>query len=195
MRRLTRTASRWALTVTLLAVAASGCGTETQPEGTAGSAPATPAATAPSGAATDIARPDPSLFTLAPEGSVNEDTGQTISPDPAVWDEESRAAAIAAAEAALEAFAHPELDYDTWWAGLDPHLTQEAAEAYVYVDPANIPVHELTGSGTIIEDASAYVATVKIPTDAGRYDVLVIRTSGSAPWLASRIVPVEEAEQ
>ncbi|QHO90076.1 hypothetical protein CWT12_00220 [Actinomyces sp. 432] len=193
MGELTWTPSRLLLPLAALAAIVSGCSTDAPPEATSSSTATTPVPPSPSATATDFKRPDPSQFTLAPEGSVDEDTGQTISPDPAVWDDASREAAIDAAEAALEAFAHPELDYDTWWAGLDPHLTQEAAEVYVYVDPANIPVHELTGSGSIIEDASAYVATVKIPTDAGRYDVLVIRTSGSAPWLANRIVPVEEA--
>lgn len=128
-----------------------------------------------------------------PEGLVDADTGATISPDPAVWDDQSRAAAVAAAEAALTAYARPGLDHDTWWAGLEPHLTQKAAQDYVDVDPARIPVSKLTGPGTIIQDSSAYVAMVKIPTNAGRYDVLVIRSGGSAPWLASRFMKVEEA--
>lgn len=130
---------------------------------------------------------------FTPERLVDEDTRETISPDPAVWDDRSRAAAVAAAEAALEAFAQPDLDHDAWWDGLESHLTQGAAQDYVWVDPARIAVRKLTGPGTIIEDSSAYVATVMIPTDAGRYDVLVIRASGSSPWLASRFMPVQEA--
>lgn len=137
--------------------------------------------------------PDLDQFTPPPSGLVDEDTGETVEPQPVPeWDEASRVAVVDAAEAAMTAFARPDLDYDTWWAGVEPLLTPEAAEDYAYVDPANIPVREVTGEGFIVNDASAYVATVEVPTDAGRYQLVLNRKHADAPWLVSRITPVEE---
>ena len=137
--------------------------------------------------------PDLDQFTPPPSGLVDEDTGETVEPQPVPeWDEASRVAVVDAAEAAMTAFARPDLDYDTWWAGVEPLLTPEAAEAYAYVDPANIPVREVTGGGVIVNGASAYVATVEVPTDAGRYQLVLNRKNADAPWLVSRITPVEE---
>ena len=83
--------------------------------------------------------PDLDQFTPPPSGLVDEDTGETVEPQPVPeWDEASRVAVVDAAEAAMTAFARPDLDYDTWWAGVEPLLTPEAAEDYAYVDPANI---------------------------------------------------------
>ena len=138
--------------------------------------------------------PDLDQFTPPPSGLVDEDTGETVEPQPVPeWDEASRVAVVDAAEAAMTAFARPDLDYDTWWAGVEPLLTPEAAEDYAYVDPANIPVRKVTGEGVIVEDTSAYVATVEVPTDAGNYHVLLIRQDAASPWLVSRISP-EESE-
>ena len=72
-------------------------------------------------------------------------------------------------------------------------MTPDAARNYVYVDPANIPTRQVTGPGVIIEDSSAYAVTVQVPTDTGRYHVLLIRKDADAPWLVSRLTPIEEA--
>lgn len=139
--------------------------------------------------------PDLDQFTPPPSGLVDEDTGETITPQPVPeWDETSRQSVVAAAETAMRAFARPDLDYETWWAELEPLLTPQAAEDYAYVDPANIPVREVTGQGTIIDDTSAYVAQVEVPTDAGRYWLILNRQDADAPWLVSRITPVEQAD-
>jgi hypothetical protein len=136
--------------------------------------------------------PDLDQFTPPPSGVIDEDTGETVEPKPVPeWDDASREAAVDAAETALRAFAQPDLDHDTWWAGLEPLLTQDAAVDYAYVDPANIPVREVTGEGVIVDDTSTYVATVEVPTDAGKYHILVIRQDADSPWLVSRISPGE----
>ncbi len=154
-----------------------------------GATPTTPSSTTPS-----PTMPDLDQFTPPPSGVIDEDTGETVEPKPVpTWDDASREAVVDAAEAALRAFAQPDLDYDTWWAGLEPLLTQDAAVDYAYVDPANIPVRKVTGEGVIVEDTSAYVATVEVPTDAGNYHVLLIRQDAASPWLVSRISP-EESE-
>lgn len=138
--------------------------------------------------------PDLDQFTPPPSGLVEEDTGEPVSPEPVPeWDEQSHDSAVAAAKQALSAFARPDLDYDTWWADLEPLLTPQAAEDYAYVDPANIPVREIAGEGHLLDETSAYLATVQIPTDNGRYSVVMTRKSGGAPWLVSRLTPVDQA--
>ncbi len=137
--------------------------------------------------------PDLNQFTPPPSGLIDEDTGEIIEPQPVPqWDEASRVAVVAAAEAAMTAFARPDLDEETWWAGIEPLFTDEAAQRYAYVDPANIPVREVIAEGFIIDDASAYVAIVEVPTDAGRYQLVLNRRNAEAPWLVSRITPVED---
>lgn len=178
-----RAVTAGAIMIVVIGVAAAGCGREASSSAPP-SAPVTEAST--------TTWSNPGQFTPAPTGVVDDDTGETLSPDPAVWDDQSRAAAIEAAEAAMDAFARPDLDHDTWWAGLDPLLTREAAAIYVHVDPANIPVHELTGPGVIVDDTSAYVTTVQIPTDAGRYNILLVRRGGTAPWLVEKIRPLDQ---
>ena len=137
---------------------------------------------------------DTSNFTPPQSGVINEDTEEPVDvADVPQWDKNSQTSAIQADETAMATFAHPELDYDTWWATVEPLMTPDAARNYVYVDPANIPTRQVTGPGVIIEDSSAYVATVQVPTDTGRYHVLLIRKDADAPWLVSRLTPIEEA--
>lgn len=139
--------------------------------------------------------PDLDSFTPPPPGLVDEDSGETVEPAPVPeWDEASRVAVIDAAEAAMTAFARPELDYETWWTDLEPLLTPQAGETYAYVDPANIPARQVTGEGLLVNDTSAYVATVEVPTDAGRYHLVLNRKDAAAPWLVTRLTPVEETE-
>ena len=151
-----------------------------------------PASTAPQ--SPSVTWPDTSQFTPPQSGVINEDTEKPVIVEAVPqWDEASKTAVTQAAEIAMATFAHPDLDYDTWWAAVEPLMTPAAAQNYVYVDPSNIPVRQVTGAGTIIEDSSAYVATVEVPTDTGRYHVLLIRKDANAPWLVSRLTPIEEA--
>lgn len=134
--------------------------------------------------------PDTSTLTPAPLGGVDEDTGQTVGAHPVPsWDAASKDAAVAAGGAVMVAFARPALDYATWWAGLEPLLTPQAAQDYAWVDPANVPASAVTGSGSITDDSSAYVATVCVPTNVGDYAVVLVRVDAVSPWLASRITP------
>ncbi|MFV0452771.1 MAG: hypothetical protein ACK5LS_11135 [Propioniciclava sp.] len=156
----------------------------------------TPATTAPTVSPSSVSPsiPDAGQFTPPPTGLIDEDTGETVTPEQVPeWDDASRAAVIDAAEAAMAAFARPDLDYDTWWGGVEPLLTQAAAEDYAWVDPANIPVTRVTGDGFIVNDTSVYVATVEVPTDAGRYQVLLSRTDATTGWLVERFTPIEDA--
>lgn len=135
---------------------------------------------------------DLSAIPSATSGDVDEDSGETITPQPApTWDEQTRHRANEAAEAAMTAFARPFLDYQTWWAELSPLLTQQAQQDYAYIDPANVPVHGVVGDARITDQTSTYVATVTVPTDVGPYLVTVTRTDATASWLVASITPPE----
>ena len=91
----------------------------------------------------------------------------------------------------VAAFARPSLDYDTWWAELSPLLTQQAQQDYAYVDPANVPATGVTGPAAVVDETSAYVASVEVPTDVGTYTLVLTRVDAASPWLASRFTPPE----
>lgn len=168
---------------TVLALALSACSGQGESPSTT-TPPPTPASTS-----TPL---DLDQFTPAPEGAIDEDTGETITARPVpTWDEQSRAAAVEAAQAAMNAFARPSLDYTTWWAELSPLLTQQAQQDYSYVDPANVPATAVTGPGTVVDETSAYVASVEVPTDVGTYTLVLTRADAASPWLASRFTPPE----
>lgn len=101
----------------------------------------------------------------------------------------SQTDAIAAATAALTAFARPSLPEEQWWNELLPLLSQKGAVAYEGTLPSNIPVTAVTGAAVVL-DASTDVATlVEVPTDAGPYIVTLVRGSTAERWLAERIRP------
>jgi len=128
----------------------------------------------------------------APRGIIDEDSGEVHGPRPVpVWDDESRQSAIAAADAVMRAYARPDLGFDAWWAQLQPLLDQKATADYAYMDPARIVASSVTGSGTITDETSAYVAYIDVPTDAGTYSVILSRADADSPWLTSRFVVPE----
>ena len=157
----------------------------------------TPAATEPtvaSAAPGDLSHAPTPAQTLTPTSTptlvLDEDTGEPVTRQAVPeWDEQSRAAAVAAAEAALTAFARPDLDHDTWWSELTPLLTQQAQYDYAQVAPANIRVNQVVGPGVLVGDESAYVARVEVPTSVGTYLVILTRDDAHSPWLTARFTP------
>ena len=137
-------------------------------------------------------RPDLNRFTPPPPGYVDDHTGEKVTPIAVpTWDEKSRSSLLRAAEQAMTAFARPSLDYDTWWADLEPLLNEQAIQDYAFVDPANIPATTVTGPGVQVDDSSAYVGYVDVPTDAGVYQLILNRADADSPWLLSRVSPPE----
>lgn len=106
---------------------------------------------------------------------------------PAVWDEASRQAAAAAGEAAVAAYARPDLGHEAWWAGVGPLMTQRARTDYVWVDPSRVPAAQVSGPGELVDEDSAWTARVRVPTDAGVWLVVLVRADGASPWLVARL--------
>lgn len=156
------------------------------------------------GCATGASPPDPAIdptpsptgtFTLPPttagdRGSDEEDQPTQV-PVP-VWDEASRQDALHTAEAALSAFARPDLAQEIWWEGFAPFLSPAAAAGYVATDPVNIPVSTVVGPGVLLEEGSPFLARVQFDTDAGAHVVLLSRADQGSPWLVEQISPVEQ---
>ena len=170
------------------------CGASDTPGGAGPAEPGpSPAVSTTAGTGTVDSSPTTSATPAAP-GLIDDDTGEVITPRAVPeWDSASRAAATAAAEESMRAFARPDLDQDSWWGQLEPLLSSEAQINYAYVDPANIPASHITAEPSLTEDASAHIAHVSVPTDIGEYTILLSRQDATAPWLAERITPPEAA--
>jgi hypothetical protein len=91
----------------------------------------------------------------------------------------------------MRAFARPDASFATWWDGVSPLLTQQAQLDYSYVDPSNIPAHEVTGPGRIAQGAGTFsdAVSVAVPTDVGTYVVVLTRARSDAAWRVSRFTP------
>lgn len=165
-------------------VVLAGCSTGAPGAGgdAAASSPAAPTATASVSAAP---APVP--------GVVEYHDGRPLRPveaDPG-WDEASRTAAVDAAVRAMGLFARPDAPFEAWWADLSPTLSTQAQVDYQYVDPAAVPARAVTGPGVLVDEASAFIAGVQVPTDVGTYTVVLSRTGAGAAWLVERLTPPE----
>ena len=91
----------------------------------------------------------------------------------------------------MTAFAQPDLDFELWWAGLEPLLSGSAIQAYRTVDPAQIPATEVVGEASLPGWDTPRIARVGVPTDAGVYLVIVSRNEADPVWRVERITPPE----
>ena len=87
----------------------------------------------------------------------------------------------------MSLYARPSSSAESWIAGLDPYLTQDAAAAFAGTDPSTIPAHQVTGTAQILPASTAEGALVDVPTDAGTYQLLLLK-NGSG-WLVDQIIP------
>lgn len=170
---------------TLLFIAS--CSPQPQPQPTSSSSPTASPSTSRTARAPSVTTSEP------PMGEPMDENSPEPPSEQAVWDDASRAGAIAAAEAALGAFAQPSLSAEQWWADLSPFLSSTAKDLYAYVDPAAIPVTTLTGPGGSADEFTPAIARIEIPTDAGTYTVVLSR-EGADPegWLVEQLLPSEQ---
>ena len=108
---------------------------------------------------------------------------------PPVQDGLSGLAAADAAAKVIRTFARPDLPQERWFRELSPLLSPAAASDYVGTDPLRVPARRVTGPTQFLPSPSGYVAWAEVPTDVGRYTVLLSRRQQAGPWLAERIVP------
>lgn len=135
----------------------------------------------------------------SPDGSESPAVNQHLEPDgdyptpsgQPTWSAEARKSAVNRAEEAMTAFTSTDTSADAWWKGLKKHLSQTARSDYSGTDPRNVPAREVTGQGKLVDDSSAYLARVRVPTDIGGYEVLLSRTGNAGPWMVERMTPPE----
>lgn len=103
------------------------------------------------------------------------------------WNDRAAADAVTTATQAVDAYIRKDLDPVAWYAHLAPHLTPEAATAYLGTDPALVPGSILAqGTTAATPDAgSAFLARVPVATDAGVITALLVRAGAGAPWRVS----------
>ena len=129
--------------------------------------------------------------TDVPEQHDDGSTGTPLPGSTLTLDDASRASAIERGQKVMSLFARRNVPATQWQADLAPYLTPQAATAYQYVDPANVPPTKITGPVTLTPASTQLVARVSVPTDAGVYLVIMSRTDESPTWLADRIMPPE----
>jgi hypothetical protein len=93
---------------------------------------------------------------------------------------------------ALRDFARPTIEETQWANDLARWLTPEATTAYSAVDPANVPVTEVTGPATLdVDPTNGFGVMATVPTDVGPYGVQLLRQSQDEPWKVNRLYPPE----
>jgi len=106
------------------------------------------------------------------------------------WDEASKTAALDTATTAMTLYARPTVTDKAWIQDLGQILTTQATADYQYVDPTNIPATKVTGTGQLrIDETNGFGCHVVIPTDAGDYDVQLLRSAADKPWQVNRFTP------
>lgn len=144
-------------------------------------------------AATEEVEEEPAAGEPATEVTAEPEFDETAPSKPveATWDDTVRQAARDAARATMAAFVATDRTADAWWEGLEPLLTPQARPVYQDVDPRLVPATQVTGDPEVTDETSTLLAEVVVPTDIGRYTVLLTRADGAAPWLAEQIRPPE----
>jgi hypothetical protein len=139
--------------------------------------------------------PSPSTATAAPvtlsAGGKPQAPGGTAPATLGIaWDEASKTAALETATKAMTLYARPIVTDKEWIQDLGQVLTAQATADYQYVDPANIPATRLTGPGQLeVDENNGFGCHVVFPTDAGNYDVELLRSAADKPWQVNRFTP------
>ncbi|MFC8041735.1 hypothetical protein ACFUOZ_20475 [Paenarthrobacter sp. NPDC057355] len=106
------------------------------------------------------------------------------------WDEPSKSAALDTASKAMTLYARPIVSDKVWIQELGQLLTSQAVADYQYVEPANIPANKVTGAGQLkIDESNGFGCHVIVPTNAGHYDVQLLRSAADKPWQVNRFTP------
>lgn len=164
----------------VITATAAGCGHQIISSPKGARAPSITSPTDTSAAATTP--PPPAAASTTPPPPVKPVTATARATSPS-GDVAARAVAF------MTAFANTRLGATVWWAGVKPLLTQQGGVAYKGTDPTLIPVHKVTGPATLLATQIENARSVRVPSDAGTYEVWLDRTGPAAPWLVERIVP------
>lgn len=112
------------------------------------------------------------------------------------WDRETAHEAAFTAADAVAAFTTEDLNDVDWWNQLSRMLSPQAQLDYAGTSPEEspegVPGTRVTGEPSAVAGGSPYLAQAVVPTDAGRYRVLLSRLDAGSPWLVERFVLPED---
>ena len=147
----------------------------------------------PGGGGGESSRPSPLTPGTSSPPAMDSDPAATL--PPAQWEEVDAQQAADAAGHAVAAYTAKDRTPTDWWNALASVLTPAAQVAYADTDPANVPGTTVTGQPVATPGASFYVATAVVPTDAGRWIVLLSRadTGPGNPWRVEQMTPPDGA--
>jgi hypothetical protein len=140
------------------------------------------------------AEPNPSTYT--PSHSVGDGPQAPVTDVPAnpEWLPGDEEAAKEVAVNAMRDFARPEGEESRWANDFARWLTPKATADYSAVDPATVPVTEVTGTAKLeVDQANGFGAIASVPTDIGIYRVQLLRQGQDEPWKVNRLYPPEKA--
>lgn len=183
----------WTLLASV-AVGLTGCGAGSSPPPpepalTASVEPNAPVASAPQPTIESGPQATPTAESTVPPGVADSHTGEKLTPGTVgEWTDEARTSALAAGYEVMQAFARPDEPHQQWWTDLEPLLSQQAAENYAWVDPANIPISNIAEPDRL-EEVSPSIAQVHVETDEGTYVVTLSREGNGHDWRAEDIAP------
>ncbi|MBF4618213.1 hypothetical protein ITJ44_09030 [Clavibacter sp. VKM Ac-2873] len=169
-----------------LALGAAGCASVTVHDD---GSPVDPAPS--SGAATADGTSGGDAADAGPSSPGATDDGAAAEPEPTA-DAAAQASALAAADKVMRTYAQPGIPEAEWERQMTPLLSQQGAVAFVPTIPSRLTAHAVTGAGTVMPAPTAYALIVRVPTDDGDYDVALVRSSPTAPWLADEIQAVRD---
>lgn len=172
-----------------LALGAAGCASVTvHDDGSASGAAADPLASPGAAGAAGTTGDGAAVGTSSPGAT---DDGAAAEPEPTA-DAAAQASALAAADEVMRTYAQPGIAEAEWERQMTPLLSQQGAVAFVPTIPSRLTAHAVTGTGTVMPAPTAYALIVRVPTDDGDYDVALVRSSTTAPWLADEIQAVRD---
>lgn len=113
---------------------------------------------------------------------------------PLTLDDAAKKSAATTAQTVMKAWAAHHDDKAAWWAGVQPHLSQQASQDYEATDPRNIGDFKIEDSTKprLMPSSIPEVAHVGIMTDKGEFDVMLTRSTDDPTWRANRIDAPEQ---
>lgn len=111
------------------------------------------------------------------------------------WDPAAETAVKDTAGKVMGLFARPDVPAAAWFNDLAPYLAPDYAEDARYIDPARVPIREVTDGPAISREAgNPRTVTASFSTDAGRWQMLLHRSGQRQPWLVTAISPLDPAQ-
>lgn len=117
-------------------------------------------------------------------------------PSSLTLDQASEDAAVDAAVKVMGAYTDTGKPKEDWFTSLAPLITTGFAQDAQYIQPPRLTARTVRSAGSVLPSAvpDGHQVRVVFTTNAGDWVVVMTRTSGSAPWLASNVLPAEDAQ-